>query len=515
MKNRSINSAQLFGVMLAKKANQKTNKGLNVMITASGLVRLSPYILSKYIVSGVHSGVFTGLSIGIATMVFGFLPITSSAFAQDVVPQQQSQLLGQQLGQQQAQIASAPASLPAAPASASAPAVTSQSPASVTTLGATLAQQQAQIQQLQQQQQIQQQQQYAMPPQGQQYQQAYQQQQGYQQPPQQQMPSQQMPSQQMPSQVTDQNVSALAQMLQQNGIAQQTIPANMQAPGLDLPVDETLPAAEDLNSPETQEKLRKEAFDAAVTGLMPMQPPEIRRVLEVYDETQQAVETPVYPYPKPEMSFTTISLDPGKPPVTIRTAVGHVTTLNIVDASGQPWPIQDISWAGNFEVLQPESGSHILRITPMAEFAFGNVSMRLLDLNTPVILSMKTVRDAVQVRVDLQIPELGPKGVAQIIEQPILTTAGSGALSSILEGVMPPDAQKLQVSGVDGRTSAYTYNGQTYVRTPYTLLSPAWSSSVKSADGTNVYALNFAPVLLLSDKGQMVRAHLKQEVKDQ
>ncbi len=380
-----------------------------------------------------------------------------------------------------------------------APQPVAQPPAAgITTIGSTLAQQNAQIQHLQQQQQLQQQQL--------QQQQIYQQQApvqaqaGY--------PQQQQLQQQ--GQYNGQDVSSLSQILEENGIAQRTIPA-----GMNLPVDQALPTANDLSSPEAQAELRKEAFDAAVTGLMPMQPPEIRRVLEIYDETQQAVETPIYPYPKPEMSFTTISLDPGKPPTTIRTAVGHVTTLNVVDSTGQPWPIQDISWAGNFEILQPEPGSHILRITPMAEFAFGNVSMRMLDLNTPVILSLKTTRDSVQVRVDLQIPELGPKGVAPLIEQPILTTAGSGPLTTILEGVIPPDAAKLLVSGVDGRTSAYVHNGTTYVRTPYTLLSPAWNSSVKSADGTNVYALSFTPVLLLSDKGQMVRAHLKQEVKEQ
>lgn len=388
-----------------------------------------------------------------------------------------------------------------APAPAARPAA-----AGVTTLGTTLAKQEAEQQLL-----LQQQQQAAAYQQQQlQYQQQLQQQQmQYQQPPVQTIAP---PGMQQPL-ATPQNVSDLSALLEQNGIAQQTAPAPQ--PGMDLPIDQALPAANDLNSPEKQAELRKEAFDAAVTGLMPMQPPEIRRVLEIYDETQQAVETPIYPYPKPEMSFTTISLDPGKPPTTIRTAVGNVTTLNIVDSTGQPWPIQDISWAGNFEVLQPEPGSHILRITPMAEFAFGNVSMRLLELNTPIILTLKTVRDTVQVRVDLQIPELGPKGVAPLIEQPILTTAGSGPLSSILEGVAPPEAEKLLVSGVDGRTSAYNYNGTTYVRTPYTLLSPAWNSSVKSADGTNVYALNFTPVLLLSDKGQMVRANLKQEVKEQ
>jgi intracellular multiplication protein IcmK len=51
----------------------------------------------------------------------------------------------------------------------------------------------------------------------------------------------------------------------------------------------------------------------------------------------------------------------------------------------------------------------------------------------------------------------------------------------------------------------------TYVRTPLTLLSPGWQHSVSSADGMNVYMMASAPVLLLSDRGRVVRARVSQE----
>jgi intracellular multiplication protein IcmK len=81
-------------------------------------------------------------------------------------------------------------------------------------------------------------------------------------------------------------------------------------------------------------------------------------------------------------------------------------------------------------------------------------------------------------------------------------------MSIALSGVTPEGADILNVAGADGRTTAYIYNGLTYVRTPLTLLSPAWSGSVSSADGMKVYALDETPVVLLSDKGRMVRAYL-------
>lgn len=256
-------------------------------------------------------------------------------------------------------------------------------------------------------------------------------------------------------------------------------------------------------------KLRQEVFKAAADQMMPMKPSEIRRMLELYDETKQASVTPVYATPEPESSFQGISLDPGTKPLVIKTAIGNVTTLSIVDVTGQPWPIQDLTWAGDFQIEQPESGAHMLRITPTSEFAKGNISMRLVGLNPPVIFTLSAERKSVHVRLDVQIPEVGPKGVLPPMDMPISTKAGDDFMTSVLVGVVSgKDTAQLKVDGIDGRTTAYSQGGMIYVRTPYTMLSPAWAKSVQSGDGTKVYALNYTPVILLSDKGKMVRAYL-------
>ena len=90
-------------------------------------------------------------------------------------------------------------------------------------------------------------------------------------------------------------------------------------------------------------------------------------------------------------------------------------------------------------------------------------------------------------------------------------SAGNKAINLILDGTPPEGALRLQVGGVDGRTTAYRMSSMIYVRTPFTLLSPGWSSSVSSADGMNVYELSDSPVLLLSNEGKIVRAMVKEE----
>lgn len=272
-----------------------------------------------------------------------------------------------------------------------------------------------------------------------------------------------------------------------------------------------IPAKREATQEQLEQSIRKEAFDAAVTGLFPLKPDQITDLLKYYDETSKVVESPPYELPEPEVTVQTISLDPGVRPPTINVAVGHVTTLNILDVTGAPWPVHDVSWAGDFEVVEPQEGGHMIRITPMGEFAYGNLSIRLLTLKTPITFSLRTARDKVHYRMDARVPEYGPYAKASLIDGTSELQAGSPMMTSVLDGAPPGDIVRLKVSGVDGRTTAYRQNGILYVRTPLNLLSPGWRSSVSSADGMHVYALDDTPVVLLSDKGKFARATITEK----
>ena len=278
--------------------------------------------------------------------------------------------------------------------------------------------------------------------------------------------------------------------------------------------------ASDSGGESYENAVRRDAFNAALEGLLPLRPEEIRTLLERFDRTQESVELPVYPAPKPEIVIENIDLDPGAPPLALKLAYGHVSTISFIDASGRPWPIQNLSWAGNFQIVETkmtegkedkEYSSKII-MSPSSEFAFGNISIDLLGLDTPIIMTLETSRDIVYYRFDAVIPEYGPLAKAPIIQSSVgaglNAVAGHAGMSAALEGIVPPGAIRLDVSGVDGRTTAFSYNGMTYVRTPLSLLSPGWSSSVSASGGMRVYELSNAPVLLLSDKGRMVRARV-------
>lgn len=270
-----------------------------------------------------------------------------------------------------------------------------------------------------------------------------------------------------------------------------------------------LEAKMEAEAAERAEKNREKAFDAAVGTVLPLRPEEIREMLEFFRKSRQAAETPLV-VPEAKVQFETISLDPSALPSLIKLAPGHVTTLNIQDITGMPWPVRDVSWAGNFDVTPPDEGGHVIRITPLSAHGIGNMSIQLVDLPTPITFSLQTGLSLSHYRFDAQIPKMGPLAEIPLIDQGGLQAiAGDQNLISFLEGIPPDASDKLNIQGVDARTKVWAYQEQYFVRTPLVLLSPAWNSSVKSSDGMNVYALNEAPVLLLSDNGRMVQAYVE------
>lgn len=299
--------------------------------------------------------------------------------------------------------------------------------------------------------------------------------------------------------------------------------ANPLGVAADLPVSGNVPATAnalgatpeeiamqmEMEAESQKEKLKQDLFKAALKQLLPLDPPQIRSTLESFKESREAAETPIFD-PEPKTVVETVSLDPMAVPHTLLTAPGHVTTLSILDQTGSPWAIQDISFAGKFDVTVPEEGGHVLRIVPSSAHGSGNISIRLVDLITPITFTIKTGLNEVHYRFDARIPKQGPLAKTPLIEfGGLKATAGAdGNLVNVLDGTTGSDGKPLKLDGVDGRTTAFLIDGQMYLRTPLTLLSPAWDSSASSADGMNVYTLTESPVIILSDRGQMVKAHI-------
>lgn len=258
-----------------------------------------------------------------------------------------------------------------------------------------------------------------------------------------------------------------------------------------------------------EEEYNRKSFKKASEGLLPLSPDQVRSFMNKLENTQEAALPPHDGTPRGEVKVVGLSLDPSGEPPQINLAAGYVTTIDIIDQTGEPWPILDVSVGGNFEVTPTQAGSHVVRIVPLTRFGSGNLSILLKDLSTPIIFRLAAGGPTFHMRFDARVPQIGPMAKTPLIrykrQGPV---AGDQVLSMLLENAPPPEAKRLRVGGVDARTKAWQIGDKAYVRTPLSLLSPAWNASVSSSDGMTVYEIGSAPVLLMSDNGAMIRARL-------
>lgn len=252
--------------------------------------------------------------------------------------------------------------------------------------------------------------------------------------------------------------------------------------------------------------IRDEAFKQLLNKTLPLKPEQIIELHKELDKSQKAVQTPANAPPQPVSSTLTVDLSPGAPSPVVRLATGFVTSIVFVDSTGQPWPVLDYSLGNpkNFNI-QWDKKTNSLFIQSTSAYVSTNLAVRLAELDTPIMLSLVTGQREVDYRVDLQVRAHGPNAQAPIVDNS-LPAGTSSALLSVLDGVPPTDSIELKVSGDYGR--AWVYNNRIIFRTKLTLLSPAWTSSVSSPDGTKVYELMKTPLILASQNGKPIKIEL-------
>lgn len=249
--------------------------------------------------------------------------------------------------------------------------------------------------------------------------------------------------------------------------------------------------------------IEEKAFDAMKRSLFPLNPEQVLRLKQTYQTNEFAQASPVGTPPKPTATSQFVNLSPGSTPPVIRLSQGFVSSLVFLDSTGAPWPIAayDLGDPAAFNI-QWDKTSNTLMIQAAKLYTYGNLAVRLKGLNTPVMLTLIPGQKAVDYRVDLRIQGYGPNAKSMPMEEGIPPSA-SDILLHVLDGVPPPNSQRLVVNGGDAR--AWLAHEKMYVRTNLTILSPGWIASMTSADGTHAYEMQKSPVLLVSWHGKVMQ----------
>jgi len=285
-------------------------------------------------------------------------------------------------------------------------------------------------------------------------------------------------------------------------VANQASPSSLAAM---TPTVEAKPKVnEEPNQTESNDNAIKEAaFEDMSEQLFPLTPEQVLELKQQYQTQEFAHEAPVGTPPKPTATSQFVNLSPGSTPPVIRLSQGFVSSLVFLDSTGAPWPISayDLGDPEAFNI-QWDKTSNTLMIQASKLYTYGNLAVRLKDLNTPVMLTLIPGQKAVDYRVDLRVQGYGPNAKNLPLEEGLPPSAND-VLLHVLDGVPPAGSSRLTVSGGDAR--AWLFSEHMFVRTNLTILSPGWLSSMTSADGMHAYEMQKTPVLLVSWHGKVMQ----------
>ena len=256
----------------------------------------------------------------------------------------------------------------------------------------------------------------------------------------------------------------------------------------------------------TQDDINSAAFNSMVQNALPMSPQQIQKLRSMYMASQFAASSTPNTPPRPTATSTFVDLSPGATPPVIRLSQGFITSLVFVDSTGAAWPIEsyDIGNPSAFNI-QWDKTSNTLMIQSTVLYTYGNLAVKLRGLDTPVMITLIPGQKAVDYRVDMRVQGFGPN--AKSFTGSTLPESTSSDLLNVLDGVPPANSRNLTVDG--GDCQAWMAGGKMYVRTRLTVLSPGWTSTLSSADGMHAYEMQPAPMLLVSQNGQVSQLKVK------
>lgn len=267
--------------------------------------------------------------------------------------------------------------------------------------------------------------------------------------------------------------------------------------------------------------LPEEVIADTVADLEALQltPSQVRRLKDIFISRERNKSSPYNNPARPITRTLAVNLDPGISPPILRLSSGQQTSIVFSDSNGQPWFIENVSLnrqlfsdgrdTGNAGGQQQEpTPTNVLTLEPLSAAAYGNVTVTLRGLSTPVIFVLGSAQQSVDMRIDAKIPGRNPdasEGISQINLMPGIDQA----LTYFLDGVPPTDAKRLSVSGMDN-VEAWVYRENLYLRTNATVQYPAYLSAARSTSGIAVYrfAAQHSSVTLLAG-GRAITVFIK------
>jgi len=276
------------------------------------------------------------------------------------------------------------------------------------------------------------------------------------------------------------------------------------------------PSAETEQKQESQPEAKKPdmraVFEESLRQLMPLDKGQIQEYRERSDQRERAL-LPV----SPTLSSRTVhvSLEPGAPPVEVRTTANVATSLVFHDSTGQPWPITSVTNGGPsfFQILRPDlPDGNILNVMPVQGYGASTIVVTLQKKDIPLVIrlesdSVRSPERTADALVLFQLAHHGPKAVVPILEHPKETA--SSELLAFLDQVPPASAARVALETATDNLSVWRLGNVHYIRTDHTLMWPAWTAVAHGAGNVRCYEAPVTPRIMVSAEGKIQTIVLK------
>lgn len=262
---------------------------------------------------------------------------------------------------------------------------------------------------------------------------------------------------------------------------------------------------------------------AAARQAMPFTPEQIHALGLLLQQVRTATAGAAGPVPEPR--HRRLQIHPGEAGLpAVALSRGYTTAISFVDATGAPWPIEEVLVDAAFLPAQagqrPDGAQHLLYLAPTRANLHGNAVVKLVGRTDPVILTLTDgtaaaaggqERATADVRLDIRIAEAGPNADPEALATAPRFQAGDETLLDLLAGIAPPGAQRLVVSGGHAGDRAWAHAEDVLLVTAGAILTPGPWAAERAADGRWAYRLPATPFALVSAAGQDYRVDFRTE----
>lgn len=263
--------------------------------------------------------------------------------------------------------------------------------------------------------------------------------------------------------------------------------------------------AEEVSSSTTTPPSEKNdpVFQDAIQTSSPMTPEEIIQYRHYLMEKQKAtfdVKPPRFNQPQ-----DVVKLHPGALPPLVRLAAGYSGAVYFTDMSGAAWPVTEAKISSRaFTLEHPKTkAGNTLILTSNRNFRSADLLVFLKGLDFPIAIRILGDPLNADMKTHMIVPRLGPNPILPDISG---RESLSGGIVSVdeerfLAGIPPKTAVRISASET-GILSVWGFNGKYFIRTQYTLTSPAYISRTRGDGGINLYEIPPSPVIILSVGGK-------------